>query len=128
MALYKCVFFLFYRRRNCLRISHTPLLWTTGALAQWCLNAVVVSVRSYITSNLCSGEFMQECVILTRQVFSCWAVHRFILNAGVYLSSQFFMYCNTRANGQNVEEGMTLSLLRSGQIYAPEQKPPLFTV
>lgn len=26
------------------------------------------------------------------------------------------MYCNARANGQTVEEGMTFSLLRCGQI------------
>lgn len=88
--------FLSDRHRNCLRTSHTPLLWTTGALAQWCSNAVVVSAHSYTTSNLCSGEFMWECILLTG-----WAAHQFTLTSLLM------------ANGQNMSESL---LLRYGKM------------
>lgn len=45
-----------YRLQSCLRVNPTLKLWTTGALGQWSLNALVAFAPFYTTCSLYSGE------------------------------------------------------------------------
>lgn len=47
---------ILFRLQNSLRINRTQLLLITGALEQWCLNALPDLDRSYITYSRLPGK------------------------------------------------------------------------
>lgn len=72
----KCLFMIVFRLQNSLRTNPTRLLLITGALGQWCLNALQDLDLSYITYSHLPGKtlMLQEVPGSANTSKLCWKI------------------------------------------------------
>lgn len=109
------IFLVCFRPQSYLRANPTQSLWTTGALAQWFLNAVVAFVHFYIACNLCNGMWQPQ-TMTVRSVTVKACENLILLNIPILCNVVMSTY---------VVSGMLMLLVLSG-CYVRNKTRPCF--